>query len=226
MDLLDCLEHTPGGPVVGTIIWLHGLGASGNDFAPLVPHLGLTKVRYVFPHAPASPVTINQGHVMPSWYDIRSLDHASPDREDPEGVRASAARIEALVARENARGIPHERIMLAGFSQGGAMTLHLALRTPKPLLGAMVLSAYLLLQRDAAGEQTEASRGAPLWFGHGRRDEVVPIAGGRAAYETALAQGIQAEWHDYPMGHEVNGEEVRDIRSFLHARFSPLEAKG
>ena len=222
MELLDCLEHTPGGPVRGSIIWLHGLGASGNDFVPLVPHIGLEGVRYVFPHAPRSAVTINQGVVMPSWYDIRSLDHASPDRENADDVRASADRIRALIDREIARGVPHERIVLAGFSQGGGMSLYTALRTPQPLLGVIVLSGYLLVQRTVEAEVTPAAVEAPLFFGHGRHDDVVPMAGGRAAYETAVKLGASAEWHDYGMGHEVNGEEVRDIRSFLHTRFGSL----
>lgn len=219
MSLLDCLEHTPGGPVRGSVIWLHGLGASGNDFAPLVPHLGLEGVRYVFPHAPKAPVTINQGYVMPSWYDIRSLDHATPDRESEPDVRASVERVRALIAREVERGVPHERIVLAGFSQGAGIALFTALRTASPLLGVMVLSGYLLLERTLETEITAAGKAAPMWFGHGRHDDVVPIAGGRAAYEAVLAQQVKAEWHDYAMGHEVNGEEVRDLRAFLHARF-------
>ncbi|MBX2796865.1 MAG: dienelactone hydrolase family protein [Myxococcales bacterium] len=222
MSLLSCLEHTPGGPVRGTVIWLHGLGASGYDFAPLVPHLGLTDVRYVFPHAPEAPVTINQGYVMPSWYDIRSLDHAASDREDPAGVRASAEHVHALIAREKERGVAHDRIVLAGFSQGAAMTLHIALRVEQPLLGAMVMSGYLVLGDTVKAEATEAGGKAPFLFAHGSADDVVPMAGGRAAYEMVTARGIQASWNDYRMGHEVNAEEVRDIRAFLHARFGSL----
>ena len=217
--LLDCLEHTPGGPVHGSVIWLHGLGASGYDFAPLVPHMGLSGVRYVFPHAPEAPVTINAGHVMPSWYDIRSLDHASPDRESPEGVRASAERVRTLIAREVGRGVPHDQIVLAGFSQGGAMALFTALRTEQRLRGVIVMSAYMVLERTVDDEITPAAAQAPMWFGHGRHDDVVPMAGGRAAFETVQGKKIAAEWHDYPMGHEVNGQQVADLRRFLHARF-------
>ena len=219
MDLLPCLEHTPGGEVRGSVVWLHGLGADGYDFAPLVPHLGLPHVRFVFPHAPEAPVTINGGHVMPSWYDIRSLDHASPDREDPAGVRAASDHVRRLIHREVARGVREDRIVLAGFSQGAAVTLHTALRAGQPLAGVVVLSGYLVLQSTVEAEATAAGRAAPLFFGHGRNDEVVPIAGGRAAYEAALAlEGVTAEWHDYPMGHEVRPEEIRDIRAFLHQR--------
>ncbi len=218
MQLLDCLEHTPGGDVRGSVVWLHGLGASGYDFAPLVPHLGLDQVRYVFPHAPKTPVTINQGFVMPSWYDIRSLDHAATDREDPDGVRAAAAAVEALLDREVARGVPRERIVLAGFSQGAALALYVARTTPRALRGVVVLSGYPVLQREVDAAATEAGKTAPMFFGHGRQDDVVPMAGGRAAYEAVIARGIAAEWKDYPMGHEVNADEIRDIRGFLHAR--------
>lgn len=218
MPLLDCLEHTPGGPVRGSVIWLHGLGASGHDFAPLVPHLGLADVRYVFPHAPEAPVTINQGHVMPSWYDIRSLDHGTTDRESESDVRASGERVRGLIAREVARGVPHDRIVLAGFSQGAGMALFVGLRTPQRLLGVMVMSGYLLLETTLDAEVTPAGSAAPMWFGHGRQDDVVPVAGGRAAFEAVRSREIEAEWHDYPMGHNVSPEEVRDIRAFLHTR--------
>ena len=212
--MLNCLEHNPGGEVRGSVIWLHGLGASGDDFSPLVPHLGLPDVRFVFPHAPAAPVTINNGIVMPSWYDIRSLDHDHPDREDPQGVHASATEIQALIGRETQRGVPESRIVLAGFSQGAAMTLYVGMRHPKPLLGLMVLSGYLVLEDEPTGAPA-----GPLFFGHGRHDEMVSIAGGRHAYEAVKRQGAVAEWHDYAMGHEVCPEEIRDIRSWLHARF-------
>ena len=222
MDLLDCLEHTPGGAVRGSVIWLHGLGANGYDFAPLVPHLGLAGVRFVFPHAAAAPVTINGGMSMPSWYDIRSLDHASKDREDPAGVRASAKQVRGLIARERERGVPPERIVLIGFSQGGAMAMHVGLRAERALLGVVVLSAYAVVEATIEAEVTPAAKQAPWMFGHGRQDDVVPVAGGRAAYEMVRRLGIEAAWHDYPMAHSVNDQEVRDIRAFLHARFRSL----
>jgi len=216
--MLDCLEHTPGGTTRASVIWLHGLGASGYDFAPLVPHLGFSDVRFVFPHAPMAPVTINAGHRMPSWYDIRSLDHTAPDREDADDVRASAAAIRALVEREHARGVPAEKIVLVGFSQGGAMTLYCALRAPQRLAGAIVLSGYLVVGQTLEAEVTDAGQAIPLWFGHGRSDDVVPMAGGHAAFQTARGLGVTAEWHDYPMAHEVNAAEVADLRRFLRAR--------
>ncbi|MEQ1570052.1 MAG: alpha/beta fold hydrolase [Myxococcota bacterium] len=214
--LLDCVEHTPGGPVTGAVIWLHGLGASGNDFSPLVPHLQLPTVRFVFPHAPESAVTINAGYVMPSWYDIRSLDHEHPDREDPAGVQRSAEAVRALIAREVERGVPEHRIVLAGFSQGAAMALYTGARHPRRLAGWIALSGYLVLERALDVELTEAARGTPVFVGHGTRDEVVPIAGGREAHRRLAAAGVAAEWHDWPIGHEVSGEEVRAVARFLH----------
>lgn len=219
MQLLDCLEHTPGGPVHGSVIWLHGLGASGYDFAPIVPQLGLEGVRFVFPHAPPAAVTINQGHVMPSWYDVRSLDHASPDREDEADVRASAKRVQSLVDREVARGVPRDRILLAGFSQGAGVALFTGLRADVPYLGVICLSGYLLVARSLDAEVTDGGRATPMFFGHGREDDVVPLASGRAAFEAAQAKGVSATWKDYPMGHNVNPQELRDVRAFLHARF-------
>ncbi|MEM6929368.1 MAG: alpha/beta fold hydrolase [Myxococcota bacterium] len=216
--MLDCLEHTPGGQVRASVIWLHGLGASGYDFAPLVPHLGFSDVRFVFPHAPVSPVTINAGHRMPSWYDIRSLDHRAPDRESIDDVRASARAIRELIDREGARGVSPERIVLVGFSQGGAMTLYSALRAQRRLAGAIVLSGYLVAEGTLEGEVTEAGRKIPLWFGHGRNDDVVPLAGGKAAYETVQKLGSEAQWHDYPIAHEVNAAEVAELRRFLQRR--------
>src|SRR5688500_11867993 len=145
MDLLPALVHEPALPARASVIWLHGLGADGSDFAPIVPHMGLDDVRFVFPHAPPMPVTINNGYVMPSWYDIRSCDRV-PDREDGDHVRQSADRVRALIAREVSRGVPEERIVLGGFSQGAAMTLYAGLRHPRALAGLVVLSGYLVLE--------------------------------------------------------------------------------
>lgn len=219
MTLLPAIEHNPTGDVTGSLIWLHGLGASGDDFVPLVPHLDLPGVRYVFPHAPLSAVTINGGMVMPSWYDIRSLDHRNANREDPVGVAAAAEHVRALIAREVERGVPEDRIVLAGFSQGAATALYTALRHPRPLLGAIVLSGYLVLDRTLDAEITEAARATPMWFGHGTRDAVVPVEGGRASFRAVSERGVPAEWHDWPIGHEVGGEEIRVIRRWLHERF-------
>lgn len=218
--MLDCLEHTPGRPARATVIWLHGLGASGYDFAPLVPHLGFTDVRFVFPHAPVAAVTINQGMRMPSWYDIRTLDHHAPDRENLDDVRASAKAIQELVDREGQRGVPPENIVLIGFSQGGAIALHTALRAQRPLRGAVVLSSYLVGADTVEAEVTDAGRSIPMWFGHGRNDDVVAMAGGHTAYERVRKLGIAAEWHEYPMGHEVNAAEVAELRRWLRQRLA------
>ncbi|MEN0065290.1 MAG: alpha/beta fold hydrolase [Myxococcota bacterium] len=218
--MLDCLEHTPGRPVRATVIWLHGLGASGYDFAPLVPHLGFTDVRFVFPHAPVAAVTINAGHRMPSWYDIRSLDHEAPARESVEDVNASAAHIQALLDREAQRGVAAENVVLIGFSQGGAMTLFTAMRAKKRLRGAMVLSGYVVDRPNFDAALTDAGKATPLWFGHGRNDEVVPMAGGHAAYEAVRRHGVTAEWHDYPAAHEVTPAEVADLRRWLRQRLA------
>jgi phospholipase/carboxylesterase len=217
-DLLPCLVHEPGGEVTGAVIWLHGLGADGSDFVPLVPHIGLPSTRFVFPNAPHAPVTINSGMVMPSWYDIRSLDHDRTDREDPAGVRASAELVRALIAREVDRGVPESRIVLAGFSQGGALALFTGLRHPAALAGIVCLSGYLVLDDTLDAEVTAAGRSAAVLFCHGTRDDVVPVAGGREAHRRVAALGASAAWHDFPMGHEVNAEEVRVIRRFLHER--------
>jgi len=216
--MLDCLEHTPGGVCRAAVIWLHGLGASGYDFAPLVPHLGLSDVRFVFPHAPVAPVTINAGHRMPSWYDIRSLDHSVSDREDVADVKASAAEIRALLDRERSRGIAPDKVVLAGFSQGGAMALYTSLRARSRLAGAIVMSGYVVAESSLDAEVTEAGRAVPMWFGHGRNDDMVPMAGGHSAFERVLRLGVTAEWHDYPMAHEVNAAEVADLRRFLQSR--------
>lgn len=218
-DLLPCLEHEPPTRATGSIVWLHGLGADGYDFAPLVPHFGLPTVRFVFPHAPSEPVTINGGYVMPSWYDIRSLDHSRPDREDPAGVKRSMARVRALIAREVERGVPESRIVLAGFSQGGAMALYTGLRHPTPLLGIVVLSGYLVLDDALDAEATAAGRSASVWFGHGTEDDVVPIEGGREAHRRTAALGATVSWSHYRMGHSVDGDEIRDLRAWLHRRF-------
>ncbi|MCA9492554.1 MAG: carboxylesterase [Myxococcales bacterium] len=197
------------------MIWLHGLGADGFDFAPLAPRLDLPGVRMVFPHAPVRPVTVNAGYEMPSWYDIRSMDRV-PERECAEDVVASAAIVEDLIAREVEAGTPPSRIVLAGFSQGAAMSLHVGLRRAEPLAGLLVLSGYLVLEDRLEQELGDTS--VPLWFGHGLQDEVVPHAGGRHAFERVQQLGFQAEWHEWPMGHEVCAEELRGLRAFLAAR--------
>ena len=222
MSPLSCVEIEARAPATAAVIWLHGLGASGHDFEPLVPHLGLPHARFIFPHAPAIPVTINGGWVMPAWYDIKSLDRRA-DREDPAEVRASAARIAALLAREQARGIPSERIVLAGFSQGGAMALHVGLRYPDPLAGLLVLSAYLLVPAALAAEQAAANRATPILFCHGSHDGIVPVAAGRAsaARVREAAPGRDLRWQEYPIDHEVSPPEIAAIAAWLRERLPP-----
>jgi len=217
---LPCVEIDPAGEAAGVVLWLHGLGASGHDFEGIVPLLELPRVRFVFPHAPARPVTINAGIVMPAWYDILRLAGGEGGAEDEAGVRASAHLIEALLLREEQLGVPPHRIVLAGFSQGGAMALHVGTRYPRPLLGIMVLSGYEVLVRTREAEQTAANRVTPLLACHGRLDPLVPLARGRGAYE-AHAHGRPAEWHEFPIAHEVSLDEIAAIRGWLHARFSP-----
>jgi len=213
--MLDCLEHTPGEPALRSVIWMHGLGASGADFVPLVPHIDLPRTRFVFPHAPHRPVTINGGYVMPAWYDILTMERG-PGRESADDIRDAATQVEALIAREVARGVPHERIVLAGFSQGAAMALHVGLRQPEALAGIMVLSGYLVLEDTLAAEHDGANAATPVFFAHGRSDDVVPLALGRRAHEV-VGGGRPTEWHDYPMAHELCHDELRDLTAWLHA---------
>lgn len=199
------------------VIWLHGLGADGNDFVPVVEaldHRRLPPTRFILPHAPSRPVTINAGYVMPAWFDILSLDFAGR-REDAEGVHQSADLVEALVARENARGIEDGRIVLAGFSQGGAIVLHAGLRHPRRLAGILALSTYLPLAGTLAGEASPANRDLPLFLAHGEDDPVIPYAFGRQSGEMLEGMGYAVRWHGYPMEHEVCMEEIRDLEGWL-----------
>ncbi|GAB4469699.1 MAG: alpha/beta hydrolase [Burkholderiaceae bacterium] len=199
-----------------TVIWLHGLGADGYDFVPIVRELeslGAPAARYVFPHAPMRPVTINGGYVMRAWYDILGTD--LDRREDEAGIRASQAAVENLIAREVARGTPPARIVLAGFSQGGAIALHSGLRRPQPLAGLVALSCYLPLVDRFEAERHPASARVPIFLAHGNADPVVPIARGVAARDRLVALGHPVAWHEYPMPHSVCAEQIRDIAAFL-----------
>jgi phospholipase/carboxylesterase len=200
-----------------SIIWLHGLGADGQDFVPIVEEIHLpVAVRYIFPHAPHRPVTINGGFVMRAWYDIVSDDIGA--RQDAEGVRVSQTQIEALIAQEVVRGIKPENIFLAGFSQGGAVALHTAIRQNVKLAGVLVLSAYLPLADKLASEATPISQQTPIFMAHGRNDPIVPCTLGIASRAALLASGYLVDWHDYPMEHTVSAQELRDIQSWLKAR--------
>lgn len=212
---LDTVEHWPAGPIRGSLIFLHGLGDTGFGFASVAPQLGLPGIRMVFPHAPVRPVTVNGGHEMPSWYDIRGFDR-SPDRESAEDVVASAAQVEALIERERERGVPRSRVVLGGFSQGAALALYVGLRQREPLAGILALSGYLVVEDRLDAEVGD--RSAPVWFGHGTRDEVVVHAWGRHAYDRVTRLGCATSWQEWPMGHEVNAEELRGLRAFLADR--------
>ncbi len=215
-QLLDNIEiETAPNPTIA-IVWLHGLGADGNDFVPLVRELdltGLPGIRFVFPHANTMPVTINGGYVMRSWYDIVATDLTR--REDEGGLRASQLQVEALIAREKARGIPASRIILAGFSQGCAMTLQTGLRHPEKLAGMLCLSGYLPLASVAGAERSEASLGTPIFMAHGVQDPVVPFARAEESRKVVEALGYQVEWHAYPMQHTLCLEEVQDIATWI-----------
>ncbi len=203
------------GPVERSVIWLHGLGANGHDFEPVVPELRMERTRFVFPHAPSQPVTINMGMVMPAWYDIVTLE--GPLRENLDDVKRSAKRVEVLIARENERGIPTGRITLAGFSQGGAMALYVGLRYPVALQGIMVLSAYILDPEGTPAEAAESNRATPMFFAHGRQDMVVPFDGGKRSCELvhSLDPKRDLQWREYAMGHEVCLPEIKDISQWL-----------
>ena len=199
-----------------SVLWLHGLGADGNDFVPIVRELdlaGLPGIRFVFPHANTMPVTINGGYVMRSWYDIVATDLVR--REDEAGLRASQLQVEALIAREKARGIPASRIILAGFSQGCAMTLQTGLRHPEPLAGMMCLSGYLPLASVAGAERTEQSKSTPIFMAHGVQDPVVPFARAEDSRKVLESLGYQVEWHAYQMQHTLCLEEVQDIAKWI-----------
>ena len=204
------------------VIWLHGLGADGSDFEPVIPHLGLAAtpaIRFVFPHAPEMPVTCNGGYIMPAWYDIISLEPESR-RIDEAGIVRSRDAIRALIARENLRGIPSERIVLAGFSQGGAVAYATALTHAEPLAGLIALSTYLPVTDLVRAEASEANRRIPIFVAHGTEDDVVSPALGRAAFDFLTDEGYRPVWHDYPMSHAVCLEEIIAIGEWLKARLS------
>ena len=219
-DLLDCVELQTRSDPRHVVLWLHGLGADGYDFIPVVRELelaGAPPARYMFPHAPEIPVTINSGYVMRAWYDI--LGAELDRREDDARIRASAAAIERLIEREVTRGVARSRIVLAGFSQGGAITLHAGLRAQEPLAGMMALSTYLPLADSAANEATAVSRRIPIFMAHGTTDPVIPFARSTASRDRLKALGYNVDWHEYPMQHSVNADEIRAIAAFLKRVF-------
>lgn len=198
------------------VIWMHGLGADGNDFVPIVNELdltGLPGIRFIFPHANTMPVTVNNGYVMRAWYDITNADLVR--REDENGLRASQRDIEALIEREKSRGIPASRILLAGFSQGCAMTLQVGLRHPETLAGLLCLSGYAPLADKLAAERSEASLATPIFMAHGRQDYVVPFQRATLSRDLLVSLGYQVEWHEYMMQHTLCLEEIQHISAWL-----------
>jgi phospholipase/carboxylesterase len=225
MPPLETVEIEPARPARAAVVWLHGLGADGHDFEPIVPALALPPalaVRFVFPHAPRRPVSINGGQVMRAWFDIR--DEGGARREDPGGVRDSARTVAALIDREAARGVPPGRLVLAGFSQGGAVALHAGLRHPGRLAGILALSCVLPLADALAAEGSAAGRDVPIFMAHGSHDPVIPIDRGRRSRDRLLELGYAVAWREYPMPHAVCGPEVADIGAWLAAVLGPPAA--
>jgi phospholipase/carboxylesterase len=214
--MLDMIEAESGEPPVATIVILHGLGADGNDFVPIAQELQLDSagpVRFLFPHAPVMPVTINGGYRMRAWYDITGLAADSP--QDEAGLRRSCALVEAILAREKARGMPARRIVLAGFSQGCAVALLAGLRHAERLAGIAGLSGYLPLASTTAAERSAANADVPIFLAHGTHDEVVALERGEASRDALLALGYPVEWHEYLMGHAVSPLEIEEFNDWL-----------
>jgi phospholipase/carboxylesterase len=213
------IEVETGPAPAGAVIWLHGLGADGSDFVPLVPALRLREpVRFVFPHASRRPVTINHGMVMRAWYDVLVLE-GGVRQEDERGIRESAGRVDGLIAAEVARGVAPGRVILAGFSQGGAIALHVGLRQASRLGGLLALSTYLPLAHMVAAEASPAGRGTPVFFGHGTQDDLISVARARDARDALVALGCPVDYHEYPIGHTVSDVEIRELAAWLGQRF-------
>lgn len=216
MNLLPCVEVEPRGAANATVIWMHGLGADGHDFEPVVPHLDLApglEVRFIFPHAPSIPVTLNNGFVMPAWYDILSLELER--RVDDKQLRASSTAVGALIARENERGIPSERVVIAGFSQGGAVGFELALTWPERLAGLIALSTYFATRDSIVPHPANAA--LPVMIGHGSHDSMVDERFGQQSAARLRELGHAVEYHSYPIEHSVSMEEIKDIGRFVSA---------
>src|SRR3954468_8071515 len=212
---METVEIQTGPKPDAAVIWLHGLGADGHDFEPIVPELrlpGALQLRFIFPHAPVRPVTLNQGMRMRAWYDILRLDGGA---EDDAGIRASQGLVETLIAEEVKKGIKAARIILAGFSQGGAIALHTALRHPAPLAGILALSTYLPLNASVKAEAGEANRKTPIFMAHGQYDDIIPLARAQQSRKILADAGYDVQWKTYPMPHSVCAEEIADIAGFL-----------
>ncbi|MDX5517593.1 MULTISPECIES: carboxylesterase [unclassified Stenotrophomonas] len=219
--MLDTVENETGADPQWSVLWLHGLGADGHDFAPIVPELvrpHWPAIRFVFPHAPVQPITINNGVPMRAWYDIVSMDFRS--RADSAGVDASIVELELLIEREIARGIPAERILLAGFSQGGAVILSALLRRTRPLAGLIALSTYLPDPAKAAAARVAGAISVPVFMAHGTQDPVIPVAIAEHTAQTLGALGLPVEWHTYTMAHQVCADELDALGNWLEARLA------
>ena len=218
--MLESVEQTTRNKPAWSILWLHGLGADGHDFAPIVPELvrpDWPGIRFVFPHAPVRPVTINGGAPMRAWYDISS--QAIEQRADEAGLRDSIREVDALIGRERDRGVPPSRLLLVGFSQGGALALASGLRREAPVAGIASLSAYLPLAAQTKTEITAAGRSTPVFLGHGAQDPMVAQGLGLRSRDALQALGVNVAWHSYPMGHSVCADEIRDLGDWLSQRF-------
>ncbi|MBS0569984.1 MAG: carboxylesterase [Proteobacteria bacterium] len=218
---LPCIEIETAPNPRHAVIWLHGLGADGNDFAPIVPELVASRwppLRFVFPHAPVRPITINGGMAMRAWYDISGLEIAQ--RQDEAGIRASIGLLEALIQRESARGIATENVFLAGFSQGGAIVLAGGIRHAQRLGGIVALSTYLPMAEKTDAEAGAANRSTPIFMAHGMLDPTISHALGEMSRDYLLQRGYAVEWHAYPMAHQVCAAEIADLRQWLGSRFS------
>jgi len=219
--MLDTVENETGADPQWSVLWLHGLGADGHDFAPIVPELvrpHWPAIRFVFPHAPVQPITINNGVPMRAWYDIVSMDFRS--RADSAGVDASIVELELLIEREIARGIPAERILLAGFSQGGAVILSALMRRTRPLAGLIALSTYLPDPAKAAAARVAGAISVPVFMAHGTQDPVIPVAIAEHTAQTLGALGLPVEWHTYTMAHQVCADELDALGNWLEARLA------
>jgi len=221
MQMLETVEQETGASPEWAVIWLHGLGADGHDFAPIVPELVRPQwpaIRFVFPHAPKRPVSINNGMPMRAWYDIVSMDFRS--RADAAGVAESVQQVEALIAREQARGIPLQRILLAGFSQGGAITLSAGLQRREPLAGLIALSTYLPEVDAAAAQLVPGATVQPIFMAHGSADPVIPLQVAEHSAQVLKDLGFALQWQRYPMAHQVCAEEIHALAEWLQARFT------
>lgn len=221
VETAQAVTLEPDRTATAAVIWLHGLGADGHDFVPIVPELGLSPtfaVRFVFPHATQRPVTLNGGMRMRAWFDLLGLTRT--DAQDEAGIRASALQINALIDAQVAAGVTRTRIVIAGFSQGGALALHVGLRQREGVAGLMILSAYLPLEKTLATELTAAGRATPVLMCHGRHDPILSLSMGVHSRDLLQALGVAVQWHDYPMAHEVSRAEISDISAWLAQRLS------